>query len=74
MDYIIPEKVPAELVCASSNPDAFAGLDSDKIAETQKARSAAFRPMMDATQANKLSWLVAGSCLVKNGQLKYFQN
>lgn len=45
----------------SSAPDALAGLDSDKIAEARKASSIAMRPMMEATQANKMSWLVASA-------------
>ena len=60
MDYIIEEGA-SRISVRSSDPDAFAGLDSDKIAESQKARGAAFRPMMDATQSNKLSWLVASA-------------
>src|SRR5699024_4455578 len=60
MDYIIEEGA-SRISVRSSDPDALAGLDSDKIAETQKARGAAFRPMMDATQSNKLSWLVASA-------------
>ena len=60
MDYIIEEGA-SRISVRSSDPDALAGLDSDKIAKTQKARGAAFRPMMDATQSNKLSWLVASA-------------
>lgn len=60
MNYIIEEGA-SRISVRSSDPDALAGLDSDKIAETQKARGAAFRPMMDATQSNKLSWLVASA-------------
>lgn len=45
----------------SSNPDAFAGIDSEKIAASRKASSIAFRPMMEVTQANKVSWLVAAA-------------
>lgn len=60
MNYIIEEGA-SRISVRSSDPDAFAGLDSEKIAETQKARSAASRPMMEATQSNKLSWLVAAA-------------
>lgn len=60
MDYIIEEGA-SRISVRSSDPDALAGLDSDKIAESQKARSAAMRPMMEATQANKISWLVASA-------------
>ena len=60
MDYIIEEGA-SRISVRSSDPDALAGLDSEKIAESQKARSAAMRPMMEATQANKISWLVASA-------------
>ncbi|SHF10449.1 Leucyl aminopeptidase (aminopeptidase T) [Atopostipes suicloacalis DSM 15692] len=60
MDYIIEEGA-SRISVRSSDPDALAGLDSDKIAESQKARSTAMRPMMEATQANKISWLVASA-------------
>ena len=60
MNYIIEEGA-SRISVRSSDPDALAGLDSDKIAESQKTRSAAMRPMMEATQANKISWLVASA-------------
>ena len=60
MNYIIEEGA-SRISVRSSDPDALAGLDSDKIAESQKARSAAMRPMIEATQANKISWLVASA-------------
>lgn len=60
MNYVI-EKGASRISVRSSDPDALAGLDGEKIAETQKARGAKMRPLMDATQANKLSWLVASA-------------
>jgi len=60
MNYIIEEGA-SRISVRSSDPDALAGIDGDKIAEAQKARSAAFRPLMDATQANKISWTVASA-------------
>lgn len=60
MNYIIEEGA-SRISVRSSDPDALAGLDGEKIAETQKANSVAMRPMMDATQSNKLSWLVASA-------------
>lgn len=60
MDYII-ENGASRISVRSSDPDALAGIDSNKIAETQKALSAAMRPMMEATQSNKISWLVASA-------------
>ena len=60
MDYLIEEGA-SRISVRSSAPDALAGLDSDKIAEARKASSIAMRPMMEATQANKVSWLVASA-------------
>lgn len=60
MNYIIEEGA-SRISVRSSDPDALAGLDGEKIAETQKARSAAMRPMLEATQSNKMSWLVAAA-------------
>ena len=60
MNYLI-ENSASRISVRSSAPDALAGLDSDKIAETRKARSEAFRPMMEVTQSNKVSWLVAAA-------------
>lgn len=60
MDYMLDNDV-SRISVRSSDPDALAGIDGEKIAETQKATSAAFRPLMDATQANKVSWLVASA-------------
>ena len=45
----------------SSAPDALANIDPTKIAESRKASSIAFRPMMEVTQSNKVSWLVAAA-------------
>lgn len=60
MNYLLEENA-SRISVRSSDPDAFAGIDSQKMAETQKSRAAAMRPMMDATQANKISWLVASA-------------
>ena len=60
MNYLLEEGA-SRISLRSSAPDALAGLDSEKIAETRKARSKALRPMMEATQSNKVSWLVAAA-------------
>ncbi|MDN6161522.1 MAG: aminopeptidase [Atopostipes sp.] len=60
MNYLI-ENGASRISVRSSAPDALAGLDSDKIAEVKKARSKELRPMMEATQSNKISWLVASA-------------
>lgn len=43
----------------SSNPNAYAGIDPDKISQASQALSHALRQERDATQANQVSWLVA---------------
>lgn len=60
MNYFIDEGA-SRISVRSSAPDALEGLNSDKIAEARKASSIAMRPMMEATQANKMSWLVASA-------------
>lgn len=60
MNYLI-ENGASRISVTSSAPDALAGIDKDKIAETRKASSEAFRPMMEVTQSNKISWLVAAA-------------
>lgn len=60
MNYIIEEGA-SRISVRSSDPDALAGIDGEKIAESQKARGAAMRPMMEATQSNQISWLVAAA-------------
>lgn len=60
MNYMI-DKGASRISVRSSNPDALAGIDSTKIAEARKANSIAMRPMMEVTQSNKVSWLVAAA-------------
>lgn len=60
MNYLIDEGA-SRISVRSSDPDAFAKIDPEKIAETRKANSKAMRPMMEVTQANKISWLVAAA-------------
>lgn len=60
MNYMIDEGA-SRISVRSSDPDAFANIDPEKIAETRKANSIAMRPMMEVTQANKVSWLVAAA-------------
>ena len=45
----------------SSDPDAMAGLDNKKISAVQNASGKAFHYQRQATQANKVSWLVAAA-------------
>lgn len=60
MNYLIEEGA-SRISVRSSNPDAFANIDPEKMAESRKANSIAMRPMMEVTQANKVSWLVASA-------------
>lgn len=59
-DYFI-EKGASRISVRGSDPDALQGLDSGKIAATQKAAGEAFKAMRQATQANKVSWVVAAA-------------
>lgn len=45
----------------STDPDAFTGIDSQKLAETAKASGIALKNQREATQANRVSWLVAAA-------------
>lgn len=59
-DYFIEEGA-SRINVRSSDPDALKGLDSDKIAAAQKAQGQAFKAIRQATQANKVSWVVAAA-------------
>ncbi|HFI0462915.1 TPA: aminopeptidase [Streptococcus suis] len=55
------EKRTKRIALRSSNPDALAGLDTEKIAAAAKANAKAFEQQRIATQANVVSWLVAAA-------------
>lgn len=55
------EKGASRISVRSSDPDSLKGLDSTKIAAAQKANGRAFSAMRKATQANKVSWVVAAA-------------
>lgn len=55
------EKGASRLSVRSSDPDAYKGLDTSKIAAYQSASSQAFIEQRRATQANKVSWTVASA-------------
>lgn len=59
-DYFI-EQGASRISVRSSDPDNLKGLDSQKIAATQKAAGEAFKAMRQATQSNKVSWVVAAA-------------
>lgn len=59
-DYFI-EKGASRISVRGSDPDALKGLDAGKIAAAQKAAGEAFKAMRQATQANKVSWVVAAA-------------
>ncbi|GIO22719.1 aminopeptidase [Oceanobacillus sp. J11TS1] len=60
MNYII-EQGASRINVVSNDPDAFKGLDGEKIAATQKAAGEAFEPLAQATQSNKISWVVVAA-------------
>ncbi|MBO0477425.1 aminopeptidase [Vagococcus sp. DIV0080] len=45
----------------SQNPDAYAGVDNDRLSTFQLAMGKAMMPLRQATQANKVSWLVVAA-------------
>jgi aminopeptidase len=55
------EKGASRLSVRSSDPDAYKGLDTSKIAAYQSASAKAFVEQRRATQANKVSWNVASA-------------
>lgn len=59
-DYFIEEGA-SRISVRSTDPDAFGGIDSAKISAYQKAMGAAKKNMREATQANRVSWLVAAA-------------
>lgn len=59
-DYYI-EKRAKRLAIRSTDPNNFKGIDADKIAAANKAKSIAMHNMRLATQANVVSWTVAAA-------------
>lgn len=55
------EKGASRLSVRSSDPDAFKGVDAEKVAAAAKASGEAFHEQRKATQANKVSWTVAAA-------------
>lgn len=55
------EKGASRIAVVSQNPDAFSGVDSDRIATHQSAMGKAMMPLRQATQANKVSWVVVAA-------------
>ena len=45
----------------SQNPDAYAGVDNDRLSTHQLAMGKAMMPLRQATQSNKVSWLVVAA-------------
>jgi len=60
MNYVIDRKA-SRISVISSAPDALKGIDGEKIAETQKASGEAMKPLRQATQSNKMSWVVTAA-------------
>lgn len=55
------EKGASRISIVSSNPDALAGVDSDRVAMYQTAMGKALVNLRNATQANKVSWTVVAA-------------
>lgn len=55
------EKGASRISVVSANPDALAGVDSDRVALFQAASGKAMMNLRQATQANKVSWTVVAA-------------
>ena len=55
------EKGASRISVVSANPDALAGVDSDRVAAFQAASGKAMMKLRQATQANKVSWTVVAA-------------
>ena len=54
-------KGASRISVVSANPDALAGVDSDRVAAFQAASGKAMMKLRQATQANKVSWTVVAA-------------
>lgn len=54
-------KGASRISVVSSDPEAFAGIDSDRVATFQAASGKALMNLRKATQANKVSWTVVAA-------------
>lgn len=54
-------KGASRISVVSSNPDALAGVDADRVAKNQAAMGKALIKMRQATQSNKVSWTVVAA-------------
>ena len=55
------EKGASRISVVSADPDAFAGVDSQRVASYQAAAGKALMNLRNATQANKVSWTVVAA-------------
>ncbi|HCM89436.1 MULTISPECIES: aminopeptidase [Vagococcus] len=55
------EKGASRISVVSQNPDAYAGVDNDRLSTYQLAMGKAMMPLRQATQANKVSWVVVAA-------------
>lgn len=60
MNYIL-DKNASRMVILSEDPDALAGVDSEKLSRATRALNLALKPLRLATQANKLSWTLGAA-------------
>ena len=63
-------KGASRISVVSSDPEAFAGIDSDRVATFQAASGKALMNLRKATQANKVSWTVMLQQQANNGLQK----
>lgn len=55
------EKGASRISVVSQNPDAFSGVDGERLATFQSVNGKAMMPLRQATQANKISWTVVAA-------------
>lgn len=55
------EKGASRISVVSQNPDAYAGVDNERLSTYQLAMGKAMMPLRQATQANKVSWVVVAA-------------
>lgn len=67
------EKGASRISVVSADPDAFAGVDSQRVASYQAAAGKALMNLRKATQANKVSWTVVAAA-GKQWAAKVFQD
>ncbi|MDY7282917.1 aminopeptidase [Streptococcus suis] len=60
MNYLLERKA-SRLVVLSEDPGAYDGVDPEKLSRNARALSQALNPMRQASQANKISWILGAA-------------